>query len=171
VIDFGVRERTLRHRGIHRIRRILHHGNAVLLLDREHPGRAVIERAGEHNRDHRRTGGNGCAAKQRVHRRPGTVLARTAGKVQRAVARDQQMPVGRRDVHHSRLIPFSVLGRLRRDRSLPVEDLCEKARRVGRDVQHDAHRGREVGREVAHESPQCVDAARRRADDDNPLFF
>jgi len=98
----GVGEGALRHAGEVGLVRVLHDGHAAAALDGEQAARAVVEVAGEHHADHAGAVGRGGGAEEWVDGGAVAVLAR-AGHEAHAPGLEQQVGVGRCDVHGARL--------------------------------------------------------------------
>ena len=85
------------------------------------------------------------------------------------VVHDQQVMVGRGHVDAACLHQLAVPRRLGRQRSGPVQDARQGARRIPRDVQHHEDRSRQVTGQAGHHGPKRLHAARGRAHDDKGL--
>jgi len=101
-------QRAARHRCILGILRVLHHGDAVRLLDRQQARRTVVEVARQDDADSAGTVGLRCRPKQGVDRGPRPVLPRAARQEGVSVLNDE-MQIGRREVDVPLLQPLAGL--------------------------------------------------------------
>ena len=75
-IDTPIVEHTLRHAGIGRIPRVLHHGHTAAPLDGDEARRAVVEHAGQHDADDARAMRDRGRSKERIDGGPVSILTR-----------------------------------------------------------------------------------------------
>jgi hypothetical protein len=146
MVDTDVLERVTRHRRIERIPGLLDDREATTRLDRQQPGRPVVEGA---RQDHPNDPGRvlaGGAAEQRVDRGPVAVLARPAGQAHLAGSQ-QGMMVGWCDVDAPAFDQLPVLDMTRRQRAVPAQDVRERACPGCWNVEDHEHGRREVGGE------------------------
>jgi hypothetical protein len=135
--------------------------------DDDRAGGAVVERAGEHERDRGRTENKCNAAKERVDSGAVVVLVRTAHDAD-LFALGEEVEVRRRDVDPSGHEGLVITRMFRFQRANAIEDRGQIARRKRRHVEHDQHGSREIGRERSGEPGQRLDAAGRRPDGQDP---
>jgi hypothetical protein len=168
VIDVHVLDRADRHAGEQRLVGVLHDGGAALLLDRQQPGRAVVEHAREHYANHAPPVVDGGRSEHWVQRRAVPVLLRPADDAYHAVF-EQQVVVGRRDEDAPRFDPVPVARVLGRQVAGAREDLRQEARRRRRRVdRHEYGRG-QVGGQSGNQLDQRLDAPGAAADHDNVM--
>ncbi len=132
-----------RHVGRRRFGWVLDNGEAAPGFHCVEPGRAVVELTSEDDADDPFSMGPGGAAKKRIDRGPGSVLARTGIELHDAIV-NQEMAIGRRDVNAVSLVRHVVLGADGSDSSSPAQDFRQDA--AGAGVHHDEDRARIVFR-------------------------
>ena len=166
MIDFHILERAARHPVDQRIVRILDDRQAALILDRNQAGGAIVERAGEHDPDHARPVRISGGSKERIDRRPVSVLARPADHSNVGFVQ-QQVVIRAGDVDAVGNESFAIVRVLRGHRTCGAEDARKHALVLRSEVQDDEDRGAEVRRQVANEPPQRLDSAGGSTDDDD----
>ena len=170
VIGLDVVERAARHVGAEGVLRILNHGGAAALLDRQQTAGAVVERTGEDGADGPRAVVVGGGAEKWVDGRTVAVLFGAADEPQ-PPRLDQHVVVGRGDVDAARRKRFLVLRMQRRKRAGAGEDMRECAAVIGREVENDHHGGRQIFRKRRRDFLQRLDAAGRGANADQIPSF
>jgi len=149
VIDLNVLDHALGHRCVQRFAGILHEDDPAPVLDSDRAGGSVIQCAAEDERD-RVASGDGCrASKQRIDRGPVPVLARPPHQAQFFAVIDQQVTVGRSDVNDAAIVAFAVLSMFCPKPSPAPDELRQRARELGRNLNGDEDRSGEIWREVA----------------------
>ena len=134
----------------------MHDGDAAALLDRDHADRPVVERARQNDADHARPVCDRGRAEQRVNRGAAAVLTGPVYDAD-ALALDEKVVVGRRDVDAPVSYRLAVNGVRGAERPLAVEDLRQYARRVRRDVQDGEDGCLKVFGQLARDLSQSLD--------------
>ena len=137
-------ERRLRHVRKGRLGGVLDDGPPSRALDGDQPVGAVVEEAGEYDRDHALAVRDRGGPEHGVDRGPGTVLPRTVRELHDAVL-DQQVPVRRSDERPSRLDPLTVRGVGDRNSGGGRQDLRQMPGRLRADVEGDEQGARKIG--------------------------
>jgi len=115
-------DRVRGHSGIQSIRRVLHHRDPALRLDRRQPRRAVLERTGQHHTNYACAVFASDTPEHRIDCGPVPVLPWAAAQVEMALC-DDQMPVGRSDVDPSGPDRLAVGGVRGLEAGLPAQDV------------------------------------------------
>src|SRR5437879_5008365 len=114
----------VRHEGF---TRVLDDHQSAPGLDSKGPGGAVIERPAQNYGDDPGAKIAGCAAEERIDRRPMAVLAGAFGEMNAAVA-DQQMLIGWSHISFAGLDFLAIRWRNDRQRIAPGKNLSQRAR-------------------------------------------
>jgi hypothetical protein len=166
VIHLALVQRMARHLRVGRVSGVLDQGDAATALDCAQPCGAVVEHAREQNPDDAPTVLGRCGAEQRIDRRSGQVLARAAPQEHAAVV-EQQVQIGRGHIDPATLKRQPVARKIGPQRARSIEDVAERAVRVGHGVNDHKKRGGKVAGEIAQHALQRLQSARRSADHDD----
>ncbi len=155
-------DRSLRHRRIFGLVRVLHEDDAAGRLDRPHAERTVRARAAQHDRDgvaSRR----GDRVEERVDgRSPASRLRK--GPRRQDLALDDELAVRRNHVNAVRLQCRRALNCLHGHRRARRKNLGERARLIGREMHDDDIGETEIVVDVRKNRLQSGNAARRSSD-------